>query len=201
MTAAFPVLHAVTDDRVLALPDLLDRAAALATGPQIAIHVRGTADGDRLLRVATRLGAVTRARGARLFVNDRVDVATLVGADGVHLPAGGLPARSARALLGERWIGRSAHSATEARAAVADGADYAMLGPIWQTASHPDREALGLEAIRGLRDPVVAIGGITAERAGECRAAGACGVAALSALWNADDPGAAVRRFLVSFAL
>jgi thiamine-phosphate pyrophosphorylase len=195
-----PPLHAVTDDRVLRLPDFLDRARALALGPAVALHLRGTLPARELLGLADALRAITAATGTRLMVHDRVDLAGLCDADGVHLPSHGLPVAAVRRLVGDRLLlGRSTHASDHARAAVADGADYAFLGAIWPTASHPDRAPLGPAALRrALPVPVIAIGGVTPPRAAEARAAGACGVAAIRAVWDADDPAAAARALLLS---
>jgi thiamine-phosphate pyrophosphorylase len=96
-------------------------------------------------------------------------------------------------------IGRSTHSASEAREAHAAGADYVFLGPIWPTASHPDRAPLGVDVIAAaVPARIVAIGGVTPARTAQCREAGAWGVAAISALWGVEDSGAAAARFLVS---
>jgi len=157
------------------------------------------ADGARVLQLTYLLGA---SRGtSRLLVNDRLDVARIGGADGLHLPENGLPVRVARELLGDhQLLGRSVHRPEDARRAVDDGADYVFLGPIWPTASHPERPPLGLKSLEGLgRLPVIAIGGITPERARECREAGAWGIAAISALWHARDPAATARAMLLSF--
>lgn len=198
---AVPRLHAVTDDRVLALPDFLDRARALAVGPDVAIQLRGSLPGRALLALADALRPVTAAAGAMLVINDRLDIARLSGADGLHLPARGLPLARVRAHPdGLRLVGRSAHAAADARAALTDGADYVFLGNIWPTASHPNRPALGPAAL-GTVTPacVIAIGGVTAARAAEARAAGAYGVAAIRAVWDAPDPAAAAHDLLLSF--
>ncbi len=98
-------------------------------------------------------------------------------------------------------IGRSTHGVREARAALRDGADYVFLGPVWPTPSHPEREPLGVGPLREVADlPVIAIGGITPARAAECREAGAYGVAAVSAIWHAADPGVAARALLAAVA-
>lgn len=196
----FPRLHAVTDDRVLRAPDFLARATALATGPEVAIHVRGHLAGRELLRLTEAVREAVRGRGARIFVNDRADVASLSGADGLHLPAAGLPTPAARRIAGAAsWIGRSAHGRDELRTADAEELDYVMLGPIWPTTSHPGRPALGPAMLSVATVPVVAIGGVTPQNTAECLAAGAHAVAAVSALWDAADPAAAARRFLLSF--
>jgi thiamine-phosphate pyrophosphorylase len=103
-------------------------------------------------------------------------------------------------LAADQLVGRSTHSADEARRALDEGADYVFIGPIWSTPSHPGGPALGPGALRELHSlPVIAIGGVTPERARECRDAGAWGVAAISALWRATDPAAVARAMLLSF--
>jgi thiamine-phosphate diphosphorylase len=198
---AIPVVHAVTDDRVVALPDFLDRARALAIGPDVAVHLRARVSGRRLAALADALRALTGSTGARLIIHDRADVARLCRADGVQLPGTGIPVARARELLEPRGlVGCSAHAPVDARSALAAGADYVLLGNIWETSTHPDRPGLGPQAIAEANVAgLIAIGGVTAERASLAAAAGAAGVAAIRALWDAADPGAAVRALRVSF--
>lgn len=197
MIAPVPRLHAVTDDTVLALTDLDARASRLAAAGDIAFQVRGHVSVRRLIAIAERL----RSTGRPVLLNDRADATRHAGAVGVHLPANGLPSQLARRLLGpDAIIGRSTHDPVEARHAYEDGADYVFLGPIWPTASHPERPPLGVEAIAAaLPARVVAIGGITPDRARQCADAGAYGAAAITALWHAVDPTAAARQILLSF--
>jgi thiamine-phosphate pyrophosphorylase len=195
-----PRLHAVTDDQVACLPNLASIAGAIALSENVALHARlPGADGARMVELAAILGA-SRAK-SRLLVNDRIDVARIAGANGVHLPENGLPVSVARQLLDDRQLlGRSVHRPEDVRRAVDEGVDYVFLGPVWPTTSHPERPALGLRAFRGLGTfPVIAIGGITPDRARQCRDAGAWGVAAISALWRAGDPAATARAMLLSF--
>jgi thiamine-phosphate pyrophosphorylase len=190
-----PRLHAITDERIARRPDLERIAAALAAGaPGLALHARGRAlTGLAHYRLALCLRA---PRGARLFVNDRVDVALAARAAGVQLRADSLDVADART-LGPAWlVGRSVHSLGEAAAAQAAGADYLLAGPVFATATHPGATPLGLEGLRAVAvagAPVIAIGGVTPERIAEVRAAGAWGVAAIRALWDADDPAGAAR--------
>lgn len=190
MTRPVPRLHAPTDDRVLARPDFLERARALIKAG-VAVHLRsGTASARALFDLANQLPGC--------WINDRVDIAKLVGAPGVHLPEAGLDTAAARAILGKVVIGRSAHTAKSATAALAGGADYAMLGPIWTTPSHTGRAPLGLEAVRAAGvGRVIVVGGVTEARVAEAQAAGAYGVAAVSALWDAPDPRATARAMLL----
>jgi len=109
-----------------------------------------------------------------------------VGAAGVHLPESDLPVAGARSLLGrDRLVGRSVHSPEAAAAAAAEGADYLVFGPVFETESHAGRPAAGLEALRevcrAVSVPVLAIGGVDFDRGEECRRAGAAGFAAISA--------------------
>ena len=202
---ALPRLHAVTDARILALPDLVERAARLAAGggAALAIHVRDHALPARtLLAHARLLGAVARDAGALLVVNARADVARAAGAAGLQLGKHDLSPAEARAVLGSGWgggIGVSVHSASEATAAIAADADWLVLGNVFPTASHPGRPGLGLAALRDVsrgRRPVIAIGGITPASATELHRAGAYGLAAISALWDAVDPAAAATAML-----
>lgn len=187
-----PRVHALTDARVLARDDLAVRAAATAAaGSAVALHVRDrTASGAALTAAALRLGALARPPEAALIVNARPDIAAAVQANGVQLGAHDLSPADARALLPDGWIGRSVHGGEESRAAADEGADYLLVGNIFETASHPGRPAGGLalvEAATSAGLPVIAVGGMTAERARAVRDAGAWGVAAISAIWDAPD--------------
>ncbi len=196
-----PRLHAVTDAQVLAAPDLGVRAAAIAAaGPAVALHARDrSAGGAPLARVAARLMALARPAEAAVFVSGRPDIAAALGAQGVQLAGDDLAPADARTVLPGGWIGRSVHSEAEAEAAVAEGADFLLVGNVYHTASHPGRPAVGLGLIRAaaaLGRPVIAIGGIDAERAAAARDAGAWGVAAIAALWHAPDPARAALALL-----
>jgi thiamine-phosphate pyrophosphorylase len=192
-----PRLHIVTDETIARLPDLSSRARIIAAAGSVALHARDPSAGGRALH---KLAQTLASAPAALFVNDRVDVAVAVDAAGIHLPADGLGVEAARRLAGtHRWIGRSTHNSDDAGAAIDEGADYVFLGPIWQTRSHPERKPLGLQAIRAAGSGrVIAIGGITPERIEQCMAAGAYGVAVISAVWDASDPGTAVGEMMVS---
>ena len=153
--------------------------------------------GRELLALADRLRTATARRRALLFVNDRVDVAIAVGADGVHLGGGSMPASVARRLLGAAaLIGISTPAAGEDAA----GADFAFFGPVWPTPSKAGAqgEARLTEAVRASRIPVLAIGGVTAERARAACTAGAAGVAVIRAILGAPDPAAATRTLLAA---
>ncbi|HEV2131732.1 MAG TPA: thiamine phosphate synthase, partial [Longimicrobiaceae bacterium] len=133
-----------------------------------------------------------------LLINDRVDVALACGAHGVQLGARGLRAADARRLLGDRsLLGVSVHSSEEADAAA--GADFLLVGTLFPTASHPERKGAGTQLLRRLANLAlsqIGIGGITTERVAEVRRAGAAGIAVLSGVWQAEEPGRAVEEYL-----
>jgi thiamine-phosphate pyrophosphorylase len=200
-----PRLHAVTDAAVIAAEDFPVRAAAIAAaGPAVALHARDrTASGAILARVAQRLVALARPPEAAVIVNARPDIAGAVGAQGVQLGATDLRPAEARAGFLHGWIGCSVHSAAEAEEAARDGADYLLVGNVYETASHPGRPGKGLGLVRdavGLGLPVIAIGGMDATRAPAAREAGAYGVAAIAALWWAPDPAAAALALLAPWS-
>ena len=151
-----------------------------------------------LCELAAKLRLVTRGK-ALLMVNDRVDVALTVEADGVHLPSHSLPSYVVKKLSGGGLlVGRSVHSVEEAVAAEGDGVDYLILGTIYGTASHPGRLASGpglIEAVKArVRTHVYAIGGINASNAEEVMRAGADGVAVIRSILGVPDPRTAARE-------
>jgi len=194
-----PRLHAITDERIARRVDLEDVARELAGGggANLALHARGRAlSGLEHYELANRL---TVYPPTRLFVNDRLDIALAVDAVGVQLGTESLPVSAARRLDAAWWIGKSVHAFAEADAAKAEGADYLLVGPVYPTATHPDRPPLGLDTLAQIAKlglPVIAIGGIGPGRAREVKAAGAYGAAAIRALWDAADAGDVARRML-----
>ena len=136
-----------------------------------------------------------------LLVNDRVDIALASGADGAHLGQDDLPVGVARAMVGpDLVVGASASYLPELDPAEAAGADYIGFGAVYGTDTKPDAEYAGLDlleaACRQSALPVVGIGGISIERSAEVIGRGTAAVAVVSALFRADDPGAAARRLL-----
>lgn len=200
-----PRLHVVTDDGVLARAEFRAVAGALfaRAGDRLALHVRGHGTSARALLDHTAALARPARQGGLLLVNDRIDVALAADADGAHLGRRSLPLRAARALVGRRWLGYSAHGGEEAARANAEGADYVILGTTYSTASHPGI-VLGSDGVRAAVArapvPVVAIGGVMPERVAEVMAAGAWGVAVLGGVWNADDPVARAGEYLAALA-
>jgi thiamine-phosphate diphosphorylase len=196
-------VHAVTDERVARRPDLERIVSELArAGPGIAVHARGRSlSGLEHFNLAIRLSGHPPIR---LFVNDRLDVALAAGADGVQLAGDSLPVDAARKLRPGWWIGRSVHSVDQARSAQAEGADYLLAGPVFETTTHPGVTPLGIDPLReivALGHPVIAIGGVTPERARDLARTGVYGVAAIRALWEAPEPATAARAFLQALEL
>lgn len=198
-----PRLHVVTDDRVLARTDFA--AAALevleAGGAGVALHVRGPrTSGRALYRAAAGLIRPARRTGSWLVVNDRMDVALVLGINRVHLGGRSMPAAVARRLLGpDVHVGRSVHSAAEAGGD--DGRiDYLFAGAVFATPSHAGVAPGGIDVVGAVAGaspaPVVGIGGITAGRTARVLSAGARGVAVIRAVWDAPSPGDGVRCFL-----
>ena len=168
-----------------------------------AIQIRDKEMPDRdFLELARKVGSECERAGALLFINDRVDVAAAAGCDGVHLGVSDLEIADARRILGlEAIIGYSPEEIGEARAAVKAGADYLGIGPLYETLSKDDAgEPIWLDGLRAycreVPAPVVAVGGITAQNAGQALAAGAVGVAVMSAITSAPDVGEAAGKIL-----
>jgi thiamine-phosphate diphosphorylase len=157
-------------------------------------------NGRRLYEVAAAIRRITLGAGALFIVNDRLDVALAVGADGLHVGNEDIPPQVARRLLPPGAIlGVSAATPEEALEAEGAGADYVGVGPIFATATKPDAgEAVGPERIAAVRAvtklPILAIGGITAENAALAMSAGASGVAVIASVAAAPDMLAEVRR-------
>ncbi len=197
-----PILCLVTD-RTACLGRPLEAvvADAVATGVGLVQLREKDLSARELLELGRKVLGPVREAGATLVVNGCVDVALSLGADGVHLGANSLPVREARRLLGgAALIGASAHCVEEVVRAEADGADYVVLGTIFATRSHPGKLGAGLglvkEAASAVRLAVIAIGGITAANAGAVMAAGASGVAVITAIQSASDVTGATRSLL-----
>jgi thiamine-phosphate pyrophosphorylase len=187
------------------LPDRspLDMATAAYAGGAGVVQLRLKGAGTReCLHHARQLVAAPGKREGVLIINDRVDIALAVGADGVHLGPDDLPVAVARRLMGPKAIiGVSAGTVEEACAAEAEGASYLGVGSIYATGSKADAGApVGVERLAAIRAavrlPIVAIGGITLERVSAVIAAGADGVAVMTAVTRAPDMEAATRALV-----
>jgi thiamine-phosphate pyrophosphorylase len=157
-----------------------------------------------LYPLALEMRQLTPTHGARLLINDRIDVVLAVNADGVHLTTTSLPASVARQVLGpERLIGVSTHTLAEAQTAADEGADFLLFGPVFFTPSKaPYGEPVGLDALRAVRAavqlPILAIGGVKQTNLDQVLAAGADGIAVISAIISAKDPMAASQDLLAT---
>jgi len=155
----------------------------------------------QLMPIALELRELTRKFGAKLLINDRLDVAMAVEADGVHLGGHSLPSATVRKILGpDKLIGVSTHSLEEIASAAGTGADFVTFGPVYPTPSKAVYgPPLGLDQLRDACRiaplPVFALGGVTPARLSELRAAGCSRFACIGAILRADDPSAAARSF------
>lgn len=163
----------------------------------------GALTSEARFNLGRRLQKICSANGVPFIVNDDIDLAIALDADGIHVGQEDLCALAIRQLLGDhKIIGVSAHSLAEARQAIADGADYLGIGPIYPTSSKDDARAVqGTKIIEDLRNsgitiPLVGIGGITEHNAAPVIAAGADGISIISAIAGAEDTEEAAKRFV-----
>ncbi len=194
-------LYVITDEGLSKGLKHAEIARLAIEGGADAIQLRDKhLSGKELLRCALEIRELTKKAGALFIVNDRLDVALASRADGVHLGQDDIPARLARPLCPPGFIiGVSAGTPEEAAQAERDGADYVGLGPICHTDSKSDAGlACGFDAITQVKNvtsiPVVAIGGLGPENAGQALKAGADGIAVISAVVSQDDVAGAARR-------
>jgi thiamine-phosphate pyrophosphorylase len=177
-------------------------ATAAVEGGATAVQLRAPElSDDRLLPLATVLARLCGDAGVLFLVNDRVEVAVGCDASGAHVGQDDDPSEARRLLGPERILGVSVISAEQAKAAEAAGADYLGV-TVWETSTKPEALAIGLEGIRAVAGatelPVVGIGGIDAGNARDVLAAGAAGIAVISAVATSDDPTQAVRDLRAS---
>jgi thiamine-phosphate pyrophosphorylase len=205
LSRALPSLLVITDRTATRGRPLREIVRAALRGGARLVQLREKdLDGGALLDLALELRRESRRAGARLLVNDRIDVALAADADGVVLPADSFPTDAARRLLGsDKLLARSTHSAAEVARAAHEGCNFALFGPIFAT---PSKRAYGApQGIEGLRSavapaaiPVFAVGGITAQNARQAIEAGAHGVAVIREVMDSADPGESVRRLLAA---
>ncbi len=195
-----PRLHLVTPATADAEVVRTTRVALAAGAPLVQVRCKGATDRHRYDH-AERVRGLCAAVGAMCLVNDRVDLALAVAADGVHVGDEDLPVAVARRLLGARVVGATCRDPEGARRAVDAGATYLGVGPAYATTTKvglPD--ALGPRGIEAVASavavPVIAIAGVTVARVPELLAAGAWGVAVVAAVYAAANPAAAVTAFL-----
>ncbi len=199
-------VYVVLDRDFTAGRPLHDVAEAAIRGGATILQLRDkSSDIRRFYADATQILAIARAAGVPLIINDRVDIALAVDADGVHVGEDDLPVEATRRLVGpDRFVGASAGSVEAARAAIAAGADHLGVGPVYEArATKTDAgPPVGLTLIHTIAAlgaiPIVGIGGITAENAGAVIAAGAAGVAVISTIGLAPDVETATRTLAQS---
>jgi thiamine-phosphate pyrophosphorylase len=202
MPPPFPPLYAILD--VAAIDSEASIPGALAESGVRLIQLRDKQASARAIFAASKsLVARLSPKGVRVMVNDRPDIAAMVGAGGVHVGQDDLPVDAARPLCGAgRWVGVSTHNLEQLQLAMRTSADYIAVGPIFATATkeNPD-PVVGLdllrEARRLTRKPLVAIGGITIKSAESVYRAGADSVAIVSDLLSAPDPAQRAREYFV----
>lgn len=200
--SVLPRLYVIIDAALLRIP-AHDCAQQLAEAGVRLVQYRNKAGSAlKLLEVSRELLSVLSPYGASLIVNDRADIAALANARGVHVGQEDLEVAQARQIVGPgSRVGVSTHNLEQFRRAAATSADYIAVGPVFATSSkaNPD-PVVGTDFIRQVRPltdkPIVAIGGITVERAASVIAAGADSVAVISDLLRAPDPGARARQYL-----
>jgi thiamine-phosphate pyrophosphorylase len=192
-------LYAVLDSQYLAGRSYLDLAAGMIAGGVKIIQLRDKLlPKPELLAVARDLQSRCRESEVLFIVNDYLDIALAVGADGVHLGQGDLPVADVRRLMPvDRMVGCSVKTLEQAKKAEADGADYVSVGAMFSTESKDDTWVVGPAALRKINTeikmPLVAIGGINKDNAIEVMAAGADAVAVIGAILKQDDITAATR--------
>jgi thiamine-phosphate pyrophosphorylase len=195
-------LYVILDAALLTIPETECARQLVDAGVRLLQYRNKTASSRELLESSKRLSVELMPRGITFIVNDRADVAALAGASGIHVGQEDLGVEEAREVVGQdKLVGVSTHNRTQFEQAAAGSADYIAVGPIFSTSTkmNPD-PVVGTELIRQVRPltdkPIVAIGGITLERAAEVVQAGANSVAVISDILRARKPGERARQFL-----
>ncbi|MDQ6886483.1 MAG: thiamine phosphate synthase [Gemmatimonadota bacterium] len=201
-----PIVHAVTDDLILAQPWFLEQARAVmvALRDRGAVHLRARSlPAARLYEIAVALHPVQEATGCWIVCNDRLDVALAAGARGVQLTSRSMSVADARKVAPLLALGASVHARGEAQVAERDGGNWVVAGNVFPTRSHVGAPGKGLLFLRGVaastRLPCIGIGGIRPEQVGLMRAVGARGVAVISGIWGAEDADRAAIEYLSSY--
>lgn len=196
-------LCVITDAGMIGSRSMAEVIVSAVDGGATLIQYRDKSSGTReMYDAASALRGVASGKRVPFIVNDHVDLALALGADGVHLGQDDLPARVARRILGENaFIGVSVGSVAEALEAESDGADYVSIGPLYPTDTKPDAGAVASwevveEIVQTVKIPVVAIGGINRSNVAEVIRLGVSGIAVVSAVMTAEDPARATRELV-----
>lgn len=202
MRLVLPRVYVILDAALLNIPEIECARKLADAGVRLIQYRNKKASARELFERSRELAAFLNPIGVKFIVNDRADVASLAGADGVHVGQDDLGVEEARAVMGGgKWVGVSTHTVEQFRTALETSADYIAVGPIFATGSkiNPD-PVVGLELVREARAmtdrPIVAIGGITLERAGEVMEAGAESVAVISDILRAENPGKRAQQYI-----
>jgi thiamine-phosphate pyrophosphorylase len=202
MRLVLPRLYVILDPSLITIPEKECARQLADVGVRLLQYRNKKASARELLRSSCELAGELVPRGVKFFVNDRADVAALAGANGVHVGQDDLGVEQARAVVGTgKYVGVSTHNLEQFHRAAASTADYIAVGPIFSTSSkeNPD-PVVGAEFLRGVRavteKPIVAIGGITLERAAEVIEAGADSVAVISDILRATNPGKRAAQYM-----
>ena len=202
MRLVLPRLYVILDAGMLTEPAGHTAQKLMDAGVKLLQYRAKNAAARELWNESCAIAEAARRAKCIFIVNDRPDVAFLAGADGVHVGQDDLSVEQARKVIGaDSWVGVSTHNLEQFRAAAATSADYIAVGPIFQTSSkaNPD-PVVGAELLRRVRalsdKPIVAIGGITLDRATEVLEAGADSVAVISDILKSKDPAAMAREFI-----
>lgn len=202
MKLVFPRLYVILDAALLRSSPHMAAVALAEAGVELIQYRDKHSPSQTLLSLSHQLVAEMRPRGVCVVVNDRPDVAALARAAGVHVGQDDLPVEEARRVCGPgRWVGVSTHTEEQVRAAASTSADYIAVGPVFETATKAyPAPVVGLELIRRARQitkkPIVAIGGITVERAGDVYAAGADAVAVASDILSHVEMGKRAQAYI-----
>lgn len=196
------LLYAVTDRAWVGKMTLYEQVEAALKNGATCVQLREKQlDGDAFLAEAREFVSLCRRYGVPLIINDNVDVAIACGADGVHVGQSDMLAADVRRRVGERMlVGVSAHTVEEALSAVHNGADYLGLGSVFSTSTKADVSLMSYQTLKDICQsvsvPTVAIGGISRRNIMQLSGSGVDGVAVVSAIFGAEDPGAAARELL-----
>lgn len=195
-------LYAVTDRAWTGRQSLYEQVEAALKNGVTCVQLREkNLDDAAFLAEARQLAALCRRCGVPFIVNDNVDIAIQCGADGVHVGQGDMAASAVRRRVGDGMIiGVSAHTVKEALEAARNGADYLGVGAVFSTSTKTDVDVMSFETLsdicRAVDIPVVAIGGISKHNILQLSGSGVAGVAVVSAIFGAEDPGAAAAELL-----
>ena len=202
MRLVLPRLYVILDAALLTIPETECARKFADAGVRLLQYRNKSASSRELFESSRRLSSQLAPQGLSFVVNDRADVASLAEATGVHVGQEDLSVEAARRVVGtEKWVGVSTHNLEQFERAAATSADYIAVGPVFSTSTkaNPD-PVVGIDFIRRIRaltnKPIVAIGGITLDRAAEVIRAGADSVAVVSDILRAPDPGRRARQYI-----